>query len=186
MKQNLLPAVKLTLICLVFFSGVYTFALLGIAKLTPNGGNAETIEQDGRVYYTNLAQSFTQDNYFWSRPSAAGYNAAGSGGSNKGPTHPEYLATVQARIDTFLVHNPAVAKSDIPSELVTASGSGLDPHLSVKGAQVQAQRVATARGMEPGSVMKLIDDNTEGPLLGLFGPSKVNVLKLNLALDALK
>ena len=69
---------------------------------------------------------------------------------------------------------------------MTASGSGLDPHLSVKGAQAQAQRVATARGMEPGSVMKLIDDNTEGPLLGLFGPSKVNVLKLNLALDALK
>lgn len=184
MKQNLLPAVKLTLICLVFFSGVYTFALIGIAKLTPNGGNAETVEHDGHVYYTNLAQSFTQDNYFWSRPSAAGYNAAGSGASNKGPTNPEYLATVQARIDTFLVHNPGVAKADIPSELVTASGSGLDPHLSVKGAQVQAQRVATARGMEPSSVLKLIDDNTEGPLLGLFGPSKVNVLKLNLALDA--
>ena len=73
MKQNLLPALKLTLICLLFFSGVYTLALLGIAKLTPNGGNAETIEQDGRVYYTNLAQSFTQDNYFWSRPSAAGF-----------------------------------------------------------------------------------------------------------------
>ena len=186
MKQNLLPAVKLTLICLLFFSGVYTLALLGIAKLTPNGGNAETIEQDGRVYYTDLAQSFTQENYFWSRPSAAGYNAAGSGASNKGPTNTEYLAAVQERIDTFLVHNPGVAKADVPSELVTASGSGLDPHLSVKGAQVQAKRVATARGMEPASVLKLIDDNTEGPLLGLFGPSKVNVLKLNLALDALK
>jgi len=185
MKQNILPALKLTLICLVLFGGIYTFTLIGVAKLTPNGGNAETIEQDGRVYYTNLAQSFTQDNYFWSRPSAAGYNAAGSGASNKGPTNAEYLNTVQERIDTFLVHNPGVAKGDIPSELVTASGSGLDPHLSVKGAQVQAQRVAIARGMEPANVMKLIDDNTDGPFLGLFGPSKVNVLKLNLALDAL-
>ena len=186
MKQNLLPAVKLTFICLVVFSGIYTFALIGVAKLTPNGGNAETIEQDGRVYYTNVAQSFTQDNYFWSRPSAVGYNAAGSGASNKGPTNAEYLTTVQERIDTFLVHNPGIGKGDIPSELVTASGSGLDPHLSVKGAQVQAQRVAIARGMEPASVLKLIDENTERPLLGLFGPSKVNVLKLNLALDAMR
>ncbi|HQV52551.1 MAG: K(+)-transporting ATPase subunit C [Flavobacteriales bacterium] len=184
MKQNLLPAVKLTLICLVFFSGVYTFALIGIAKLTPNGGNAETVEHDGHVYYTNLAQSFTQDNYFWSRPSTVGYNAAGSGASNKGATNPEYLATVQARIDTFIVHNPGVAKSDIPSELVTVSGSGLDPHVSVQGAQVQAQRVANARGMETGVVLKLIDEHTDAPLLGLFGPTTVNVLQLNLALDA--
>ncbi|HQZ41979.1 MAG TPA: potassium-transporting ATPase subunit C, partial [Flavobacteriales bacterium] len=156
----------------------------GIAKLTPNGGNAETVEHDGHVYYTNLAQSFTQDNYFWSRPSTVGYNAAGSGASNKGATNPEYLATVQARIDTFIVHNPGVAKSDIPSELVTVSGSGLDPHVSVQGAQVQAQRVANARGMETGVVLKLIDEHTDAPLLGLFGPTTVNVLQLNLALDA--
>lgn len=185
MKQHLLPALKLTLICLLFFSGLYTAVLLGIAKLTPNGGNAETGIHNGHVYYTNLAQSFTLDRYFQSRPSAVGYNAAGSGASNKGPTNPEYLATVQARIDTFLLHNPGISKKDIPSELVTASGSGLDPNLSVEGARVQAKRIAAARGMEPATVLDLIAQHTDGPLLGLFGPTTVNVLELNLALDAM-
>jgi K+-transporting ATPase ATPase C chain len=184
MKQHLLPAIKLTLIGLVFFSGLYTVILLGIAKLTPNGGNAETVDHAGSKQYTNLAQSFTDDGYFWSRPSAVGYNAAGSAGSNKGPTNADYLALVQERIDTFLVHNPGMAKSDIPSELVTASGSGLDPHLSVKAAKVQAVRVAQARGLNEANVQKLIDDHTNGPLLGLFGTTTVNVLELNMALDA--
>lgn len=184
MKQHLLPAIKLTLICLVFFSGLYTVILLGLAKLTPNGGNAGTVDHKGSRQYTNLAQSFTDDGYFWSRPSAVGYNAAGSAGSNKGPTNADYLAVVQERIDTFLVHNPGVARADIPSELVTASGSGLDPHVSVSGARVQAQRIAQARGINEADVQKLIETHTNGPLLGLFGPSTVNVLELNMALDA--
>ncbi|MBK8611939.1 MAG: K(+)-transporting ATPase subunit C [Flavobacteriales bacterium] len=184
MKQHLLPAIKLTLICLIFFSGLYTVILLGIAKLTPNGGNAGTVDHAGSTQYTNLAQSFTDDGYFWSRPSAVGYNAAGSAGSNKGPTNPDYLATVQARIDTFVVHNPSVQKADIPSELVTASGSGLDPHLSVKAANVQSQRIALSRGLSQDVVHQLIIEHTDGPLLGLFGPATVNVLELNMALDA--
>ncbi len=184
MKQHLLPAIKLTLICLIFFSGLYTVILLGIAKLTPNGGNAGTVDHAGSTQYSNLAQSFTYDGYFWSRPSAVGYNAAGSAGSNKGPTNPDHLATVQARIDTFLVYNPSVRKADIPSELVTASGSGLDPHLSVKAAEVQAMRVAHARRLDEAVVQQLIDDHTNGPLLGLFGTTTVNVLELNMALDA--
>lgn len=186
MKQNLLPAIKITLICLLFFSGLYTLVLLGIAKLTPNGGNAETVEFQGRTQYANLAQSFTRDDYFWSRPSAAGYNAAGSAGSNKGPTNPDYLAQVQARIDTFLVHDPGVSKNDIPSELVTASGSGLDPHLSPAAARVQISRVANVRGLDTAVLEKLVAEHTHGPLLGLFGPSTVNVLELNMALDQLK
>lgn len=185
MKQNLLPAIKLTLICLLFFSGIYTLVLLGIAKLTPNGGNAETLEFQGRTQYANLAQSFTRDDYFWSRPSAAGYNAAGSAGSNKGPTNPDYLAQVHARIDSFLVHDPGVSKNDIPSELVTASGSGLDPHLSPAAARLQVARVANARGLDPAVLERLIDEHSNGPLLGLFGPSTVNVLELNIALDDL-
>lgn len=184
MKQHLLPAIKLTLIGLIFFSGIYTVILLGIAKLTPNGGNAEVVDHNGSRQYTNLAQSFTDDGYFWSRPSAVGYNAVGSAGSNKGPTNPDHLATVQARIDSFLVHNPGVQMSDIPSELVTASGSGLDPHLSVEAAQVQARRIAQARGLSEDDVLKLIASNTDGSLLGLFGPSTVSVLELNMALDA--
>lgn len=184
MKQHLLPALKLTLFCLLLCGALYTLLLLGIAKLTPNGGNAATVQVDGRTHYINLAQAFTQDGYFQPRPSAVGYNAAGSGGSNKGPGNPDHLANVQARIDTFLVHNPAVAKAAIPSELVTASGSGLDPHLSVQAARVQAPRVAAARNISTATVEQLITSNTHGPLLGLFGPAMVNVLELNLALDA--
>lgn len=93
-------------------------------------------------HYENIAQNFSDDKYFSSRPSAVNYNAAGSGGSNKGPSNPDYLATVQARIDTFMMHNPEVRKSDIPSDLVTASGSGEDPNISIQGAFVQIPRIA--------------------------------------------
>src|SRR4029077_20855161 len=106
--------------------------------LAPNHGKGEIIVDNGKTYYANIAQKFTDDKYFWSRPSAVDYNAAGSGGSNKGPTNPDYLAQVQAGIDTFMEHNPSVKKSESPSELVTASGSGEDPNLSPDGALVQA------------------------------------------------
>lgn len=184
MKQHLFPALKLTGLCLVLFGGIYTTTLLGIARLTPNRGNAATVVVNSRTYYTNIAQSFTQDGYFHARPSNVGYNAAGSGGSNKGPSNPEHLETVKARIDSFLIHNAGVARAQVPVELVTASGSGLDPHLSPNAARVQAVRVATARGISEKTVLRLIDANTDGPLFGLFGPATVNVLQLNLALDA--
>ncbi len=112
--------------------------------------------------------------------------AAGSAGSNKGPTNPDYLATVQARLDTFLVHNPGVRASDVPCELVTASGSGLDPHLSPKGALVQVARVAKVRGLSEDQIRQLVAAHTVKPLLGMFGTSVVNVLELNIALDQLK
>ena len=133
----------------------------------------------------NVGQTFTQDIYFWGRPSCAGdgYDASSSGGSNKGPSNEEYLAEVESRIDTFLVHHPYLKRGEVPAEMVTASGSGLDPDISPKAAYVQVQRVATARGLSPEKVMALVNANTEGPLLGLFGPEKVNVLKLNVALE---
>ncbi len=127
MKSNIFPAIKLTFVCLVFFMGIYTLAVYGIAQFAPNQGKGEIISSNGNTYYSNVGQSFTDDKYFNSRPSAVGYNAAGSGGSNKGPSNPDYLSEVQARIDTFLIHNPGIDKSEIPSDLVTASGSGLDP-----------------------------------------------------------
>src|SRR5882672_288692 len=132
MKTHLLPAIILTFLCIIFFSGIYTVAMWGIARFAPNHGQGEIITTDGKYYYENIAQKFTDDKYFWSRPSAVDYNAAGSGGSNKGPTNPDYLAQVQNRIESFLVHNPGVSKKDIPSDLVTASGAGLDPHISVQ------------------------------------------------------
>ena len=187
MKTNIMPAFRLTLATLVLFCVVYPGIVWAIAQLAPNHGKGEVITSGGRKYYANIGQVFTADKYFNSRPSAVDYNSAGSGGSNKGPSNPEYLTTVQARIDTFLVHNPGVAKEDIPVEMVTASASGLDPHISEQAAMIQAGRIAKVRGISESRVTDLIGKNTEGALFGVFGPSsRVNVLKLNLALDGLK
>lgn len=186
MKTIFLQAIRLTIICIVVFSGIYTLLVWGIAQAAPNSGQGEKITADGKTYYANVGQSFTESKWFNSRPSAVGYNAAGSGGSNKGPSNPEYLAEVQKRIDTFLILNPGVKKQDIPAELVTASGSGLDPHISVKAAKVQVKRIAKIRNIAEDKLYTLIQQNTEKPLADMFGPEKINVLKLNIALNSLK
>ncbi len=185
MKKHILPALKLTFVMIVFFTVIYPLAVWGIAQMAPNSGKGEILEFDGKKYYTNIGQSFTKDEYFWSRPSAVGYDASGSGASNKGPSNKEYLAEVQARIDTFLMRNPGIQKEAIPVDLVTASGSGLDPNFSVQAAKVQVKRIAKIRGIEEAQLNKLIDDQIERPLWGLFGPEKINVLQLNIALDKL-
>lgn len=187
MKKYLLPSLKLTLVLLILCSLLYPLFIAAVAKLAPGGGKGETLSVNGKVVgYKNIGQKFTDDKYFWSRPSAAGYNAAGSSGSNKGPTDSAYLATVHDRIDTFLVHNPGIKKEEIPSDMVTASASGLDPDISIQGAKVQVKRIASVRHLDEKNIYKLIDQQTEKPLAGLFGPSKINVLKLNIALDNLK
>lgn len=186
MKKHILPAIKLTVVSIIFFAVIYPLAVWGIAQFAPNNGKGEIIEHNEKKHYSNIGQSFTEDKYFWSRPSAVGYNAAGSGGSNKGPSNAEYLAEVQTRIDTFLSHNPEVTKAEIPVDIVTASGSGLDPHISVQAAKVQVKRIAKIRNIDANKLMKLIAENTDKPLAGLFGPEKINVLKLNIALDNLK
>lgn len=186
MKENILSSLRLTIVSLLFFSGFYTLIILGIAKVLPGKGNSESITNEGNKYYSNIGQKFTDDKYFYSRPSAVEYNAASAAGSNKGPSNPEYLAVVQARIDTFLVHNPGVAVSEIPSDLVTASGGGLDPHISVQAATVQIKRISKIRGIAEGNLQQLVISNTEEPLLGFLGTEKINVLKLNIALDNLK
>jgi len=187
MKTNLIPAIRLTVVMLILTSVIYPLVVAGIANLAPGGGKGVTVEAKGRVVgYALIGQKFTEDRYFNSRPSAVEYNAAGSAGSNKGPSNPDYLKTVQARIDTFLVHNPTVKKADVPAELVTASGSGLDPDLSPAAAKIQITRIANARSLSAERLNQLVDANTNGPLLGLFGPSTVNVLKLNVALDQLR
>ncbi len=184
MKQNILPAIRLTIVCMVFFMGIYSLLILAGAQLAPGKGKGVAVVADNKVVgWKLLGQKFTGDKYFWSRPSAVDYNAAGSGGSNKGPTNPDYLKQVRDRIDTFLVHNPGINKKDIPSDLVTASGSGLDPHISVQGAYVQAKRVATARNISKEKIRALITQHIERPLLGLFGTERVNVLELNIDVD---
>jgi K+-transporting ATPase ATPase C chain len=187
MKTYLLPSLKLTLVFIIICAVIYPLLIAGIAKASPGGGKGETIEVNGKVVgYANIGQKFTDDKYFWSRPSAVDYNAAGSCGSNKGPSNPDYLATVQSRIDTVLAHNPGVSKSQIPTDLVTASGSGLDPNFSVQAAKIQVPRIAKIRNISENKIYELINQSTEHPLIGMFGPEKINVLKLNIALNNLK
>lgn len=186
MKENIIPAIRLTLFCVVFFSGIYTLSILGIAQFAPNKGKGEIVTVNGKNHHINVAQKFIENKYFWSRPSAVDYNAAGSGGSNKGPNNPDYLAEVKSRIDTFLLKNPTVQRSEVPSELVTASGSGLDPNISVQGAKVQVDRIAKTRNLDKQKVLEIIEKNTEKPLLGMLGTEKINVLRLNIELDKLK
>lgn len=186
MKTNLLKALRLTLVLLILCSGLYTIMVYSIAQLVPGKGKGTMIEGNGKSYYANIGQSFTEDKYFNGRPSAVQYNAAGSGGSNKAAGDTAYLRQVQARVDTFLAHNPGIAKAQIPVELVTASGSGLDPDISPKAARVQVKRIAAIRNITEQQLDALIAQHTQGPLLGIFGPSRINVLQLNLALDQLK
>ena len=187
MISTLFKSFKLTRAFSLLFSICYIFVLWIFAQVAgPNKGNAEVLELNGKVVgAANVGQNFTEDIYFWGRPSCAGdgYDASSSAGSNKGPSNEEYLSEVKARIDTFLVHHPYLTREEVPAEMVTASASGLDPDISPKAAYAQVQRVAQARGLSPESVMALVNANTEGPLLGLFGPEKVNVLKLNIALE---
>lgn len=186
MKKEWLPAALLTIVCLVLVNGIYTGIVWGVARLTPQKGLAERIKApDGQLYYINIGQQFTEDRYFWPRPSAVDYNAAGSGGSNKGPSNPDFLKVVANRIDTFLAHTPAIKRSDIPVEMVTASGSGLDPDISVAAAYVQVARIATSRQIKEPALRQLIARHTERSITG-FAPERVNVLLLNLALDTLR
>ena len=185
--RNLVKSLRLTLVFCVFFSICYILVLWIFGLIAgPGGGNAETLVLNGRVVgAANVGQQFTKDVYFWGRPSHAGdgYDASSSSGSNKGPTNEEYLADVNIRIDSFLKKHPYLERNDVPSEMVTASASGLDPHITPESAYVQVKRVAKARGMEEGAVRSLVDQAVEKPLLGMFGTEKVNVLKLNIALE---
>jgi len=186
MKKYIIQSIRLTLVLLVLLCVIYPVTVAFIGKMSKGNGGGEKITKNGKtVGYALLGQSFTKPQYFWGRPSAVAYNAAGSAGSNKGPSNPDYLKEVQSRIDTLLKYNPGIKKSDIPADMVTASGSGLDPNISEQGAAIQIDRVAAARKIDVKKVKKLVAMNTLKPFIGVFGPSSVNVLKLNLALDAL-
>lgn len=185
MKNYISQAFILTAVMLVI-TGIYlAFVYVG-SKILPTQGNAEIINHKGQKFYANIGQEFKLTKYFHGRPSAVNYNAAGSAGSNKGPSNQEYLELVQKRIDTLKMQNPEMQNVKVPVELVTASGSGLDPDISEEGALYQVKRIAKERNISEKAIEDLIKNNTESPFLNLFGPSKINVLKLNIELDQLK
>lgn len=180
--KNFLISIKITFaFCVIFFVS-YVLVLWALAAVvSPNSGKAVVLTSDGTVVGAqNVGQVFTSIDYFWSRPSVVDYDGSGSGGSNKGINNPDYITEVEARIDTFLVAHPYLNRSKVPSEMVTASGSGLDPHISVAAANVQIQRVAEARGIGQNNVKQLVDSLTENPFIGV---PVINVLMLNIALD---
>lgn len=173
---------------MMLFGILFPLLIVGIAKVTaPNKGNGKTVESDGKtIGFELIGQSFTSEKYFSSRPSAVGYNPAATGGSNKGPSNPDYLKQVEERVADFISKNPGVRKEDIPVDLITASGGGLDPHISVKAALIQVRRIAKVRNIPEEKVRQLVAQNTNKPMLGLLGTSTVHVLHLNIELDKLK
>lgn len=183
------PALVLFVLFTLLTGVVYPLLVTAVAQTTfPHQANGSLIEHEGMIVGSELiGQPFSDPAYFWSRPSATTpypYNAAASAGSNLAASNPALTAQVQARIAALQAADPG-NPLPIPVDLVTASGSGLDPHISVAAAQYQANRVAQARGLSITEVNKLIEANMDGRFLGLLGEPRVNVLKLNLALDDL-
>jgi potassium-transporting ATPase KdpC subunit len=187
MLRHVRPAVMLLLLFTVVTGLVYPAIVTVIAQLVfPHQANGSLIVKDGKVLGSMLiGQPFDDPKYFWSRPSATTpfpYNAGSSSGSNQGPTNPDLVKAVQGRVDALRAADPGNT-APVPVDLVTASGSGLDPHISPAAALYQVRRVAKARKTDEAAVRALVEQHTEGRQLGFLGEPRVNVLALNLALD---
>jgi potassium-transporting ATPase KdpC subunit len=183
LRQSVLLFLALTVV-----TGVaYPLAMTGVALVVfPHRANGSLIERDGKLIGSELiGQQFDDPRYFWGRPSAAAYNGGASTGSNFGPTNPAQLDAVRGRVEMLHKAHPQHSGA-IPVDLVTASGSGLDPHISPAAAEFQVGRVAKARSLAPAKVKELVSQHTTGRTLGILGEPRVNVLQLNLTLDSLK
>jgi K+-transporting ATPase ATPase C chain len=192
--QELLQEIKVSVLAMlalvVILCGVYPLVVWGIAQVAfPSQANGSLVEVRGKSVGSGLlAQNFSGPQYFHPRPSAAGdvgYDGASSGGSNLGPLSQKLIDQVKERVDKYRTENNLPASTLVPADAVTASGSGLDPHISSRNAGLQTTRVAQARQVSADKVNKIIQNCTEGPDLGFLGEPGVNVLRLNLALDAL-
>lgn len=188
--STLRPAVVLFTGLTIVTGVIYPAAVTGIAKVVfPSQAGGSLIERDGKVVGSSLiGQNFSDPKNFWGRPSATSpmaYNGAASSGSNQGPTNPALIDAVKGRVDAYRAADPGNS-APIPVDLVTASASGLDPHISVAGAMYQAPRIARLRTLPIGKVQALIDKHTENHFLNFIGERRVNVLELNLELQSLK
>lgn len=182
------PALVLFVLLSLVTGLLYPFFVTGVAQTVfPHQANGSLIERQGQAVGSELiGQPFAQAGHFWGRPSATGpmaYNAGASSGSNLGPNHPALAEAVKARLDALRAADPGNT-APVPVDLVTASASGLDPHISLAGARYQVARVARSRGLAPEQVNALVEQHTETSLFGFLGEPRVNVLALNLALDA--
>jgi potassium-transporting ATPase KdpC subunit len=186
MWNEILPGLRIKLFMTLLLGVAYPLALTGICQVAfPRQANGSLITVGGKVVGSELiGQNFASPEYFHPRPSAAGsgYDAVSSGGSNYGPTNQKLIDRVGAAVEVFRKENPGFS-GPIPADLLTASASGLDPHISPDAARAQAARVAKARGLSEDQVKQLIAGHTEPPVLKFLGEFRVNVLKLNLALD---
>ena len=185
MLKELKQGILFTFLTMVLLGGGYHVLLWGIGSvLFPGQAEGSLIRRaDGTIVGSQLiAQKFERPDYFHPRPSAVDYNAASTGGSNYGPSNPDHLKAVQERLDA-LTKQEGAAVSQVPSEMVTASGGGMDLHIPPAAAELQAPRVASTRGIPVARVRELIEAHTEPPTLGFLGRARVNVLELNLALD---
>jgi K+-transporting ATPase ATPase C chain len=187
MKKNLITSVLMTLVTTVLCGLLFPLAITGLAQLLfPKQANGQLLTRNGQVVGSRLiGQTFSSAKYFHSRPSSAGagYDASNSGGSNLGPTNQTLIARVQADADRLHPENPGVA---IPMDLLTTSGSGLDPHISPEAAEFQVPRIARERGMSEDAVRQTVELHTESRQFGFLGEPRVNVLELNLALDEIR
>jgi K+-transporting ATPase ATPase C chain len=188
MSRYLSISIRMMIVTAVLLGVLYPLAMTGIAQvLFPTQANGSLVKRDGRVIGSRLvAQAFSSPKYFQPRPSAAGsgYNAMDSSAANLGPTSRVLIRQVRADVRQQLAHNPGLRLGQIPVDMVTSSGSGLDPDITVANARAQAPRVAAARGMSPQRVLALVAQHTTGRQFGFLGEPRVNVLELNLALDA--
>lgn len=187
--RQLVPAALALAVFTILLGVVYPLVTTGIAQVAfGDQADGSLVERDGQVVGSSLVgQSFSSPEYFHPRPSAAGagYDASASSGSNLGPLNSDFLASIDERVTTYRAQNGLDELVDVPVDAVTASGSGLDPHISIANAELQAARVAAARGIEVSDVLELVEANTDGRDLGVLGEPGVNVLLLNLALDDL-
>lgn len=185
MLRQLRTAIGMLLMLTVLTGIAYPLVITGISQAAfGNRADGSLIREDGEVVGSSLlAQKFTDPGYFHPRPSAVGYDSAGSGASNLGPTNPDLLAAIERRAKAYRTENGLSPDAEVPIDAVTASGSGLDPHISIANARLQADRVAHQRDLSVEQIDQLIDDNTDGRSFGFMGEPGVNVLELNLALD---